>query len=156
MLLNMRKKLIFWMFNKTQKSYLKYKKKTPWTITRGELLLFAKDTLGYHLGTFLKKNDFQLIPKVEEHDVFHVLTNCGVQVEDEVALQFACFGNGKRSLFLFMSLLIGLLVLPEYYKHYWHYYKLGKKSKTFYNLAFKQWLPISITEVRNTIFLTNK
>ncbi len=40
----------------------------------------------HHLGYFLTKNNFSLQSKLENHDVFHVLTNIGITVPDEIAM----------------------------------------------------------------------
>ncbi len=133
-----RKKIISELFEITQKIYTKYfKKNTPWKITKELLLLFPKSTFGYKLGTFLNKNGFDLIPKVERHDAYHVITGFSTKEEDEIALQYLCFGNGKRSLYLYGVIIIGTIILPEYYKYYYESYKRGLQMNTFYNLDFK-------------------
>ncbi len=151
----MRKRFILWLFEKTQKGYLKFKKKKSWNITKGELLQLPKDTLGYELGEFLKKNNFDLISKSESHDIYHVLLGYGTQVEDEIALQFACFGNGKRSLYLLLSLLAGILLLPEYIKYYQASYLLGNKSASFHELNYEKLLRFPISELREKILITD-
>ena len=156
-LLNMktqRKQLIAWLFKITQHFYTKYfKKNEPWYIKKKHLLQFPKETFGYHLGTFLEKNGFELIPKAERHDAYHVITGYNTNEEDEIALQFLCFGNGKRSIYLFSVITIGSIILPEYWKYYIKSYRIGKNANAFYNLDYKRLLDTSISKLRSSIFI---
>lgn len=148
----MRKKFIYWLFEHSQRMYIKFKNKKPWGISSQDLLNYPKDTFGYHLGAFLQKNGFELLPKVERHDAYHLLTGYGTNVEDEIALQYVCFGNGKRSAYLLGVLLIGTCILPEYYKYYQKSYKLGKSCNQFHHFKYKRLLHFQLDEIREAIF----
>jgi ubiquinone biosynthesis protein Coq4 len=148
----MRKKFIYWLFEHSQRIYIKFKNKKPWEIKTQELLEYSNETFGYQLGEFLNKNRFELLPKVERHDAYHLLTGYGTKVEDEIALQYVCFANGKRSLYLLGVLLIGTLILPEYYKYYIKSYKLGKSCNQFHHFDYKRLLHFSLQELREGIF----
>ena len=151
--MNYRKKIILWLFEKSQNIYTKYfKKKEPWQILRADLLKYPKNSIGKHLGDFLLENGFELIPKVERHDAYHVITGYGTNVEDEIALQYLCFGNGKRSKYLFAVVVIGTFVLPEYYKHYYKSYCIGKKANPFHHYDYKKLLEIDLFDFRRSIF----
>ena len=152
----MRKKLIIWLFKHSQKIYTKFKRKKSWGISRTELLTYPKETFGYHLGDFLEKNNYELIPKVERHDAYHVLTNYGTTVEDEIALQYVCFGNGKRSPYLIGVILIGTLLLPEYYNYYKSSFSLGKNCNTFHHFKYNRLLSYSMNELQLSIFSTSQ
>ncbi len=147
-----RKQLINWGFEKSEALYRKFKKKEPWGITSSQLLEMPRDTFGYHLGTFLSTNGFELIPKVERHDAYHVLTGFGTTVEEEIALQYTCFANGKRTPYLFGVLLFGTLLLPEYFKLYVKAYRYGKQANSFHHFDFKEVLPLSFSQFKDAIF----
>lgn len=147
-----RKQLITWLFQKSEQLYRRFKKKQPWGFTNEDLLKMAANTYGYRLGSFLSSNGFQLIPKVERHDAYHVLTGFGTSQEDEIALQYLCFGNGKRTPYLFAVLLLGTLILPDYFGYYRKAYALGKKSHSFHHFDFKTVLPLDYELFRSTIF----
>jgi hypothetical protein len=103
------------LYEMTQKPYQRYfKKGKPWQVTRQQLIWFPQDTLGFHLGCFLLKYDLQLQSKLEDHDVFHVLTTTGITVPEEIALQFFLLGNGKRSLYLLMVIVMGACFYPTH------------------------------------------
>ncbi len=132
-----RKHLINLLFEKTRVLYCKFKKKTPWGISTKELLSMPSSSYGYQLGTFLHERGFQLIPKVERHDAYHVLTGFNTNVEDEIVLQYLCFGNGKRSPYLLGVLLLGTLILSEYLAYYRESFIIGKNANPSHHFDFK-------------------
>lgn len=148
-----RKQLINWLFNISSKVYTRlYKNHEPWNISKKELLKYTKNSFGYHLGLFLKRNNFELIPKVERHDCYHVLTGYSTNVEDEIALQYLSLGNGKKSPYLFGAVILGTIILPDYLSYYLKSYRIGKHSNTFHSLDYKPLLNVDITRFRETIF----
>ncbi|MCK8480148.1 ubiquinone biosynthesis protein COQ4 [Psychroserpens algicola] len=148
-----RKKLIEWLFEHSQHIYTQwFKYHKPWGIYRNELLSYPEHSFGRHLGSFLQKNNFELIAKVERHDAYHTLTGYGTKVEDEIALQCLCFGNGKRSPYLYGAMILGVAILPEYYVYYHKSYTIGKNANPFHQFDYKQLLYIDINDLRQAIF----
>lgn len=148
-----RKQLIEWLFEHSQNLYTKlFKTHKAWGISRTELLGFPKPSFGRHLGEFLDKNGFELIPKVERHDAYHTLTGFGTKVEDEIALQCLCFGNGKRSPYLFGAMILGVIILPDYLTYYYRSYHLGKHANPFHHFDYRKLLHVNIEELRMSIF----
>ncbi len=147
-----RKKLIEKLFEWSQKFYLKFKKKEAWGISCNELLALPKNTFGNHLGVFLHKNGFELIGKVERHDAYHVLTGFGTKVEEEIALQYVCFGNGKRTPYLTAVLIVGTALLPEYLSFYRKSYAIGKQLNSFHHFDYKLLLTTDFENFRKVIF----
>ncbi|MCW9038247.1 hypothetical protein, partial [Altibacter sp.] len=151
-MIEQRKKLIHWLFEKTRIIYCRFKKKVPWEITTLQLLQLPSTTFGYRLGSFLLKNGFELLPKVERHDAYHVLTGFSTRVEDEIALQYLCFGNGKRTPYLLGVLLLGTLLLPEYVGYYLDSFRIGKQLGPFHHYDYKLLLKQSFDEFKDSIF----
>ncbi|MEM6514753.1 MAG: Coq4 family protein [Bacteroidota bacterium] len=152
----LRKQLIEWLFEISQKAYTNlFKNHSAWGITTTELLDYPKYTFGRHLGEFLKRNNFELIAKVERHDAYHTLTGYGTNVEDEIALQCLCFGNGKRSPYLYGAIILGVIILPDYWRFYWHSYKLGKAAHPFHHFDYKKLLKVNFSTFRSMIFSSN-
>jgi len=151
---NRRKKLIVWLFEKSQTLYVRYfkKNKAPWKISKQKLLKYPTDTLGYKYAQFLEENKFEILPKLERHDAYHVITGYKSKVEDEIALQYLCFGNGKRSIYLFGVILLGTIILPDYYKYYHKSYHKGKQAKPFYHLEFEKLLSKNLKSLQKKIF----
>ena len=148
-----RKEIVAKLFEITQGFYIKHfkKHKTPWPLTRKQLLTFPDGSLGKALGDFLNTNGFELIAKVERHDAYHVLLGFGTQSQDEVALQYLCFANGKRSKYLFGVICVGTLLLPEYLPYYRRCYQLGKKLNSFHDLDYLPLLKTDLSELRKAI-----
>ena len=149
----LRKQLIIWLFEHSQRIYTSmFKNHESWNITKLDLLNLPQPSFGRHLGEFLHKNNFELIPKVERHDCYHVLCGFSTEVEDEIALQCLCYGNGKRSPYLYGAIILGVAILPDYYKYYFKSYKTGKRANSFHHFDYKKLLNVSITDFRAAIF----
>lgn len=154
---HLRKQLIIWLFEHSQRVYTSiFKGHESWNITKSDLLNLPQPTFGRHLGEFLDKNDFELIPKVERHDCYHVLCGYSTEVEDEIALQCLCYGNGKRSPYLYGAIILGVAILPDYYNYYFKSYKIGKRANPFHHFDYKKLLSVSINEIRGAIFTTSE
>ena len=153
-IMNIRKQLIIWLFKKSQSYYTFWfkSKKKAWGLNKSQLLNLPEHTLGYALGLFLEKNGFEVIPKVERHDAYHVVTGYGTKVEDEIALQYLCYGNGKRSFYLFGVIVLGTILLPEYFSYYHRSYNIGKQCNSFHHYNYKRLLLIDLEEFRAMIF----
>ncbi len=147
----MRDLLIEKMYEITKKPYQKFfKKGTPWNITPSELIQYNQDSLGFHLGCFLLKYNFQMQPKLEDHDVIHVLTNTSVSVPDEIAMQFFLLGNGKKSAYLFMVITIGTIFYPTQIKQFIKSYNRGKSAHRIHDLDFQKMLLVPVKTIQTT------
>jgi ubiquinone biosynthesis protein Coq4 len=127
-----------------------FKNNKEWHIKKEEFLLFPKNSIGYQLGQFLKTNNLEVQPNLEEHDVYHTLTNIGITVKNEIELQYFLLGNGKKSPFVFIVIITGFLFYPTDYKHFKTFYTKGKKAHQLYHLQFKNLLSISLAEFKST------
>lgn len=149
----MRRTFLTWLYKVSQESYTALFKKSsqPWGITRGELLNYPPETLGYALGEFLERHGFELIPKVERHDVYHILTGLGISVEEEIAMQYLCLGNGKKSLYLIGAIMIGTIIMPEHWRLYLRSYQKGTATKPFYHLAYENLLHHDFRQLKENL-----
>lgn len=127
-----------------------FKKTNTWDITIQDFLKLPQESLGFHYGCFLLKYNFKIQASLEEHDAFHVLTNTGISVKDEIDMQFILLGNGKRSPFVFIVIGTGLLFYPFEYKRFMKNYKKGKKAHQFYDLEFYKMLSIPLSTIQQT------
>jgi ubiquinone biosynthesis protein Coq4 len=149
----LRKQLIIWLFEHSQHIYTSlFKNHESWNISKADLLKYPQPSFGRHLGEFLDKNNFELIPKVERHDCYHVLCGFSTKVEDEIALQCLCYGNGKRSPYLYGAIILGIAILPDYYQYYYKSYKTGKRANPFHHFNYRKLLHVSIKDFRAAIF----
>lgn len=147
--------LIEKLYEITKKPYQKwFKKGVAWETSIQDLIAMQPNSLGFHLGCFLIKYNFEMQPKLEYHDVFHVLTNTGITVQEEIAMQYFLLGNGKRSAYLFSVIAIGTCFYPTYFKKFKTNYYRGKKSHRIYDLEFQKMLlqPLQLMQQTFNIF----
>lgn len=150
----MRKSLVIWLFEVSKNVYTRYFKKNhiPWNTTVPELKTYPITSFGYVLGDFLQKHHYELIPKVERHDAYHVLTQYGTTVEEEIGLQYLCMGNGKKSLYMYGAVLLGTLLLPEYCRFYYQSYLIGQQSNPFHDFDYEKLLSVNYDDLYEVIF----
>ncbi len=134
--------------------YQSFKKNDSWNLGIEDLLQYPKDSLGYQIGYFLLSNNFDLQEKLESHDVFHVLTETGTTVPEEISMQFYLLGNGKRSLYLFAVIFLGGLFFPDYHKLFRTKYRLGKSSLSFHQLDFYRLLDQPLERIKSTFLIS--
>lgn len=147
----MRDLLIEKLYEITKKPYQKFfEKGTPWNLTPSQLIQYNQDSLGFHLGCFLLKYNFEMEPKLEDHDIIHVLTDTGVSVQEEIGMQFYLFGNGKRSLYMCLVILTGACFYPTRLKYFAKQYKRGKNAHTFHDLNYLKMLKIPVVVLKET------
>ena len=133
--------------------YQSFKKNEPWDLTISDLQKFPNGTLGQCLGSFLAGHNFDLQAKLESHDVFHVLTDTGITVPEEISMQFYLLGNGKRSTYLFTVLFLGGLLYPDYLQFFYKKYKKGKSALSFHQLDFYKLLPHPLEKIKTTFLI---
>ena len=139
------------MYELSKKPYQKFfKKGKAWDVKVNQLIQLPNDSLGFHLGCFLLKYNFEIQPKLEDHDIIHVLTNTGISVVDEIGMQYYLYGNGKRSLYLIMVIVSGTLFYPTRFSYFKQQYKRGKTAHEFYGLDFLNMLSFSLTHIQQT------
>lgn len=150
---NLRLKFLLFMYEKSQHHYRKFFKrnKRKWHFTEEQLLLFQEDSLGRKLGEFYKKHGFRMIPQMENHDVYHLITGCSTKIEDEIAMQYLLFGNGKRSAYLLGVLFLGTMVFPEKLGIYLKAFRKGRKMSSFHNWDFESLLALNINTLLHII-----
>lgn len=149
----MRAILLEYLYEQSKRPYQRFLKKgKPWEIPAKELLKYPHQSLGFHMGCFLLKHNFELQSKLEDHDVFHVLTQTGTTVPEEIGMQYYLLGNGKRSMYLFMVLFVGTVLFPDYLLRYRNAYRRGRSALSFHQIDFFKLLKHPIQELRS-IFL---
>ena len=126
-------------------------RKKAWGLSNEQLLQFPTGSLGKELGYFLSQNDITLIPKLEDHDVMHVLLELETTVEDEAVMQFILLGNGKHTLFCIGTAALCWVLLPEFRKRLKNAYRRGKKMRKFHHWKFQFLLKEPLSLIRAMI-----
>ena len=142
------------LYEWSKKPYQKLLKSNPaWNISAQGLLRYPEHSLGFHLACFLLKHSFEIQPKLESHDVFHVLTDTGITVSEEIGMQFYLLGNGKRSPYLFSVIVLGGLLYPDQWKLFRKAYRRGRAALVFHQLDFLKLLHQPITKIKTTFLI---
>lgn len=146
----MKDQLIEKMYEISKKPYQFFKNKKAWDIDKQELLSYPEESLANHLGKFLQKNNFEIQPKLEDHDIIHVLTNTGISVKEEIGMQFYLLGNGKNSLYLYLAILFGTIFYPIQIRYFIREYNKGTTAFQFHYLDFSKMLLTPISNIQQT------
>ena len=139
---------------KVYASVFKWQKKA-WGISKEEFLAYPAGSIGHNLGLFYQKKGFDVMPKLENHDVFHVLTETGTEIQDEIAMQFLLLGNGKISLYLMSMIGIGGILFPEHAHYYKKAFQKGRSMQKFHHIAFKEILHEQLFELQVALYSRN-
>ena len=108
-----------------------------WKLTKADLNRFPKGSLGRDLSNFLDENKFDLLPYLETHDVYHVLLGYKPTIIDESRMYFFLLGNGKYSFEVINTVLISLVLLPEYWSDLFSHFHRGKACKNISKWDFR-------------------
>ncbi len=123
-----------------------------WCHNRYSLKKFPPKTLGRALGDFLIKEDLELLPKLEDHDVLHVLFKYKTTVVDEARMQFFLLGNRKRSLYALCTAIISIIVVPEHIQDFIREFQVGRKCRSIAKWDFRYLLNEPIDSLRDLIY----
>lgn len=123
-----------------------------WGIGKRELALYDASSIGGELHRFLECHQIELYPKLERHDIYHILTNYTLSSADEIRMQYFLFGNGKRSIYQLATMLAGTLILPEYLSSYIKSFRRGKSALPFYKWDFQHLLAENFAATQKLIF----
>ncbi len=127
-------------------------KNKSWQLTIVDLRHFPEGSLGKNLANFLDHNQFDILPFLETHDVYHVLLGYKPTILDEARLYFWLLGNGKRSIEVLSTVLSGLVFLPDYWSVLIQDYRLGKQCQNITNWDFPNLMTHDLELLRGMVF----
>ncbi len=132
--MGLRQRFLTRLFATTHGLYARVGKRgqDPWALDTVRLLAFPVGSLGHAVGSHLREGGFDLLPRLEDHDVFHVVTGIGASVEEEVELQWQLAGNGKRSAYCVGTALLGAAVFPEEWARFRAAWRRGAEQVPFW------------------------
>lgn len=153
-LLLVREIFVLHSFEIASKLYVKFKSGVSWNVHTRQLLSYPEESLGYHLGCFLLQHKFEPQPLCEDHDIFHVLTGYKIDTAQEIAMQYWLWGNGKRSPFVLLAMLVGVALYLDKYDLFILAFLNGKNSQSIHHIDFKQYLYSPIELFQTTLKTT--
>ena len=123
-----------------------------WGFTKNDLKGFPEGTLGADLYLWYHNNEFDILPYLETHDVYHVLLGYQPTIIDESRMYFFLLGNGKRNLETLGTIWNALVLLPDYWSDLFSHYRKGKGAVYFGGWKFNEMLMEPTTVLRSQIF----
>jgi hypothetical protein len=127
--------------------------KTAWGENRQSLAHDPGSSIGKAMSVFLYSNEIDLEPKIENHDLFHVVLGYNTTLPEEAALHFYLIGNGKGSHYPFIAALVGFLFFPEYYDLYIDAYHRGRHCQSFVGWELKEHLSADLSQFQQSVKL---
>lgn len=150
-----RELLVCHSFEITSNLYMKLKTGPSWKVNTKELLSYPEESLGFHLGCFLLQHQLEPQPRCEDHDIFHVLTSFQIDTSQEIAMQYWLWGNGKRSPFVFLAMLVGAILYMDQHCLFKDAFFNGSTSQPIHHIDFKQYLSSPISLFKSSIITIN-
>lgn len=148
-----RKRLLVYLAHEVALPYFKLVRKGykfPYTIK--ELQHFKEGTVGRALYSFFFNHDLEMLPHYEKHDVKHVVLGYPPTEEGEVGLQCFMLANGRVTIPVIFSVLIGVTIMPERWSSFHKAWKRGRATPCLNKLDWFSLLPEPLSAVRQQIF----
>jgi len=157
-LLCFRDRFLVGMVEWTKPRYTRWFKKNQiaWPQTLQTLKELPRHSLGHDLALFLEREGLHLMPKLETHDVLHVLMNYETTVIDEARMQFFLLGNGKHSLYALFTAVASLLLIPEGLGSFFREFAKGRSCRNISKWKFEYLLAEPTSLLRRLVFEKNK
>lgn len=152
-IIKLRKRFLVYLAHEVALPYFKLIRKGyqfPYSIK--ELQHLPQDSVGRALYTFFYNNDLEMLPHYEKHDVKHVVLGYEPTEAGEVSLQCFMLANGRITIPVIFSVLIGIIIMPEGWPHFIKAWKRGRKTPSLNKLDWFALIPKPLTEVRSQIF----
>jgi hypothetical protein len=108
-----------------------------WGLQTADLASFPEGSLGHDVYRFLTGNGLHLMANLETHDVFHVLLGYKPTVPEEVCLQAVLLANGRHTLYVWGTVILGWVVFPEFHADFKAAYQKGKALRPFQHWNFR-------------------
>ncbi len=132
------------------------KNRLPWSANSDALCDYPFGTLGQALGQFLKGQQLELLPRFEEHDVYHLLTGYATNIIGEIQLQYFLSGSGKRTPTVLAVKWIGRLVFPEFKALFYRSFEKGQHTLPFWKWTFEHLLNEPLEDLKDLIYRKNR
>ena len=122
-------------------------------VTMDELIGYPKDTLGFHLGSFLFHNSHDMDPQPDMSETHRVLINHEVSSKEERAMHFYLFGNGDYALKNLFVMASGTLIFPLHLLYFYKRYRDGRNALRFYDLDHFRMLHLPVKRIKDTFLI---
>jgi hypothetical protein len=150
-----RKKLLVFLAHKIALPYFKWVRKDyrfPYSIT--SLQQMPEPSVGRALYYFFSVNQLQMLPHYEKHDIKHVVLGYPPTEEGEVCLQTFMLANGRITIPVVFSVIIGWTLMPFSWSLFRIAWQRGRRNQSLNQLNWFALIPQPLVEVRKNILIT--
>jgi ubiquinone biosynthesis protein Coq4 len=113
-------------------------------------------SLGRELVNFLQTYNLNMLPWYETHDIKHLLLGYPPDEKGEVSLQFFMLGNRHYSPAVWLTVITGLLTMPEYYKAFYKAWKRGRSTPPIEHTNWNALITQPVTALRKQLFISQQ
>jgi len=93
-----------------------------------QLAAMPDQSLGRELVSFLQAHNLTMLQWYETHDIKHLVLGYPPDECGEVALQCFMLGNRHHSPAVWLTVITGLLTMPEYYRSFYKAWQRGRST----------------------------
>lgn len=115
---------------------------------------FPSGTLGNELFHFLKHRKLPLLSHYARHDMKHVILDYDTTDDGEVCLQCFMLGNGHISFPVFITVLFGMVTMPEHFQEFRNAFQRGRHANPISNWKWFEILSIPTIILKQKIINT--
>ncbi len=119
------------------------------------LRLLPEGTLGNSLMQFLDSQGLVLLPQYESHDIKHVLLGYGADEEGEAAMQYFFLGNGARSFPVIITVLVTLIIMPEFYGSFRRAFIRGRRTPSLAGTDWHALVRIPVADIHKLLQISS-
>lgn len=150
---NIRKQIMTLLAHEVAIPYFRLtRRKYQFPYSLKQLQHFPEGTVGKELFYFFSNNDLHLLPFYEKHDIKHVVLGYPPNEEGEVCLQTFMLANGRLTLPVIFSVMVGFLIMPEKWTVFAQAWKRGRNTPSLKKLDWFGLIPQQLNIVSTKIF----
>lgn len=138
---------------KLLQSIRKALRKSQSGISMDQLINYPKDTLGFHLGSFLFNNSYEADPMAQQEDVYRLLIMKEASNKEEIAMHYYLFGNGDLRLRTLFIIATGAVFFPHCLIYFYSKYRDGKNALRFYDLDYFRMLHLPLNKIKDAFMI---
>jgi hypothetical protein len=153
-LLNMGEKLLVTLSHLALRLHARFRKSTqPWQLEASSLTSCPPGSLGEALYQFYHQHQYHPIPRMEYHDVEHLILEYQTDVKGEILLQSFVVGNGKKTFFAVLACVASACILPETIFLSYQAYKRGKTYLPIWHIDYRAELNTPLQQLRAKVLV---
>lgn len=150
---NIRKSIMTYLAHEVALPYFKLiRRNYKFPYTTKQLQRFPEGSVGKELFHFFMKNNLDMLPHYEKHDVKHVVLGYPPTEEGEVCLQMFMLANGRITAPVIFSVIVGAALMPDKWGAFRNAWKRGRTTPSLNKLDWFALIPKPLNSVHQQIF----